>query len=201
MRGVPRPQRCCPALRRLGLAPYALALRFVLGPSPPSLGSVGTISLFEEAMREADLPAEQPEAQEKARVPSPDEEPCRSGRAQVAPGARARPDLGLIHRVRSRARFSELSRARPHKDGPVWVRRVGGPGSSPPEVAYAIGRNVGNAVTRNRLRRQLRSIMRTHIADLSPGSAYLVGVTDAGRSASFSDLAIACQRCLGSSRG
>lgn len=78
----------------------------------------------------------------------------------------------------------------------MWIRQVGGPGSAPPQVAYAIGRGVGNAVTRNRLRRQLRSIIRSHFDDLSAGSTYLVGVTETGRTASFSELAAACGRCL-----
>ena len=43
-------------------------------------------------------------------------------------------------------------------------------------MAYAIGRNVGNAVTRNRLRRRLRAIVagaESH-GNLEPG-AYLIG--------------------------
>jgi ribonuclease P protein component len=54
-------------------------------------------------------------------------------------------------------------------------------------VAFAIGRKVGGAVVRNRLRRRLRSILRS--LDLAPGG-YLVGVTPdpAASSLSFAQL-------------
>ena len=45
----------------------------------------------------------------------------------------------------------------------------------PPQVAYAIGRPVGNAVTRNRLRRRLRAAVARHESDLAPATAYLIG--------------------------
>lgn len=152
-------------------------------------------------MREADLPTEQPETQEKARFPSPDEEPRRSCGAQVAPGAWSRPDLGLIHRVRSRATFAELARVRPRRNGPVWVRRLERASEQPPQVAYAIGRRSGNAVTRNRLRRQLRAIVQTHEADLVPGHTYLVGVTPVAASSSFGELSAALTHCLAPQHG
>jgi len=46
----------------------------------------------------------------------------------------------------------------------------------PPRVAYAIGRQVGGAVERNRLRRRLRAIVAAAAPNLAPGS-YLVGAT------------------------
>jgi ribonuclease P protein component len=46
----------------------------------------------------------------------------------------------------------------------------------PPRVAYAIGRQVGGAVERNRLRRRLRAIVAAGAPNLAPGS-YLVGAT------------------------
>lgn len=48
------------------------------------------------------------------------------------------------------------------------------PDASPPHVAYAIGRAVGGAVERNRLRRRLRPIMSDLAPSLPPGW-YLVG--------------------------
>ena len=180
------------------LSPFARPYMFETSFARTSLDDFPSL---EEAMREADLPAEQPEAQEEARIPSPDEEPRRPGCAQVAPGAWSRPDLGLIHRVRSRATFAELSRVRPRRDGPVWIRRLEIPGQAQPQVAYAIGRRTGNAVIRNRLRRQLRSIVRAHEGELSAGTSYLVGVTASGEAASFEELSAAYSRCLGAHRG
>lgn len=43
----------------------------------------------------------------------------------------------------------------------------------PPRVAFAVGRAVGPAVTRNRVRRRLRAIVRDASAQLEPGCGYL----------------------------
>ena len=44
--------------------------------------------------------------------------------------------------------------------------------AGPPRVAFAIGRRVGTAVVRNRLRRRLRAVLAEQV-DLAPG-VYLV---------------------------
>ena len=58
----------------------------------------------------------------------------------------------------------------------------------PPRVSYAIGRSVGNAVARNRVRRQLRSAVREHRDLLTPGCGYLVRVVRSPAGASYSEL-------------
>lgn len=58
--------------------------------------------------------------------------------------------------------------------GPLTVTWVPNGADEPPRVAYAIGKRVGGAVVRNRLRRRLRSI----VAELAPqlgAGAYLIG--------------------------
>jgi ribonuclease P protein component len=92
--------------------------------------------------------------------------------------------VGDLWRIRSSATFASLGRTRHRaRQGPVWVRWVPPPpgSASSPEVAFAIGRKVGGAVVRNRLRRRLRAILRS--LDLAPG-AYLVGVSVADPAAS-----------------
>jgi ribonuclease P protein component len=42
-------------------------------------------------------------------------------------------------------------------------------------VAYAVGRGVGSAVERNRIRRRLRNAVAAHAAELDAGGAYLLG--------------------------
>jgi ribonuclease P protein component len=48
------------------------------------------------------------------------------------------------------------------------------PLATPPRVAFAVGRSVGSAPLRNRVRRRLRALVRDHADELAPGW-YLVG--------------------------
>jgi ribonuclease P protein component len=57
----------------------------------------------------------------------------------------------------------------------------------PPQVAYAIGRKVGGAVERNRLRRRLRAIVGQLAPQLRP-SAYLIGASPEVRNLSVGEL-------------
>jgi ribonuclease P protein component len=67
---------------------------------------------------------------------------------------------------------------------------VVGPGSEPPRVAYAVGRGVGGAVVRNRVRRRLRAATRAHAAEFVPGRAYLIGAGPAAASTSYATLSV-----------
>lgn len=57
-----------------------------------------------------------------------------------------------------------------------------------PGVAYAIGREVGSAPVRNRVRRRLRASMHGRSDRLDPGLAYLVGASAGAEKLSFSEL-------------
>ncbi len=59
-----------------------------------------------------------------------------------------------------------------------------------PRVAYAIGRGVGPAVRRNRLRRRLRSIVHAERDQLAPGGLYLFGAHASAGDASFATLEV-----------
>lgn len=86
-----------------------------------------------------------------------------------------------VWRVRDRASFVALRRAgRRGRRGPVsvvFVPPADGVVVTPPRVAFAVGRGVGSAVARNRLRRRLRAVVddvaRSGGAVVAPG-AYLV---------------------------
>jgi ribonuclease P protein component len=62
-------------------------------------------------------------------------------------------------------------------------------------VAYAIGRAVGPAVTRNRIRRRLRALLRARSTQLEPG-LYLIGVRSAAAPPSFDELTFDLDRLL-----
>jgi ribonuclease P protein component len=68
-------------------------------------------------------------------------------------------------RVRTRRQFALFATPTGRgQSGPLRVSFVAQESSQYPDVAYAISRRVGNAVSRNRIRRQLRAL----VDDLNP---------------------------------
>ena len=65
--------------------------------------------------------------------------------------------------------------------------RLGAP-TEPPRVAFAVGRSVGNAVRRNRVRRRVAAAVREHRALLAPGCGYLFRPLPSAGEATFRDL-------------
>lgn len=59
-----------------------------------------------------------------------------------------------------------------------------------PHVGYVLGRAYGSAVARNRLRRQLREIVKTLESQLAPGY-YVFGASPRAKDATFADLSAA----------
>ena len=157
-------------------------------------------------MSEAHLSAEQPQASQEARLPPPHADTGRSGHLAIPPTQGPQAAVGLIWRVRGRSAFrafhpspatraSEATR-RPSRAhiGPVTISFVYGNPAEPPRVAYAIGRKVGNAVDRNRIRRQLRTIVRDLAPQLRPGM-YLIGVAPSAQ-LRFGELRLTVMRAL-----
>jgi ribonuclease P protein component len=146
-------------------------------------------------MREADVSAQQPEAQENPRIPGPDADARRARGDPVPSSARPQATRRLIWRVRDRATFAALAQARPRRAGPVRIRAVPHR-AGPPAVAYAVGRRAGSAVARNRLRRRLRAAVHERADLLSRDTAYLVGADPAALTMSFAALSDALARAL-----
>jgi ribonuclease P protein component len=92
----------------------------------------------------------------------------------------------LIDRIRRRDAFARLRRngVRVRVD-PLWCSFVPDPDVAPPQLAFAIGRAVGSAVERNRLRRRLRAILGS--CALPPG-LWLIGATPTASEHSFAQL-------------
>ena len=147
-------------------------------------------------MGEANVPTEQPQAIEASRIPSPDVEPGRQGDspgpARQGPPPAVRLSAGrssndTVWRLRGRSNFTRLrNEGLRVRRGPITVTYVMTPSSQlPPRVGFAIGRHVGSAVVRNRLRRRLREIVREH----PPASGdYLITTGPAAAALTFAQL-------------
>jgi ribonuclease P protein component len=131
-------------------------------------------------MREAHVPTKQPQAKQDARLPGAHAHARWTGSAESTTRARPQTARGLTPPIRDRATFEALGRSRPTRRGPITMRVHTSADDDEPRVSYAIGRHVGGAVVRNRVRRRLRAAVRAHNATLQPGASYLFG---AGREA------------------
>ncbi len=136
--------------------------------------------------REAHLPTQQSSPSPQARIPCAHEHPRGPCGVEVPPGQGPGPTLGLIDRVRERDAFVRLRRdgVRVRTDS-LWCSFVLDPDLAPPQVAFAIGRAVGPAVSRNRLRRRLRAVLAN--SDVPPG-LYLVGARVPACEHTFADI-------------
>ena len=73
----------------------------------------------------------------------------------------------------------------------------GGPTAGGARVGFVVSKAVGNAPTRNRVKRRLRHLAREHVSSL-PGSAVLVVRALPGAAgASYAELGADLTRCLG----
>jgi ribonuclease P protein component len=155
-------------------------------------------------MDEADVPTERAKAREDARVPQADVDQVRARSDQSASGEGA-PPTGRLTRdwadracgsIRSRRTFEQLRRTgRRGRSGPLTVSYLPQPSWDRPEVGYAIGRRVGNAVVRNRLRRRLRAIVSEEAPNL-PVGAYMVVASPGGPNLRYDELKVAMSQAV-----
>jgi ribonuclease P protein component len=93
----------------------------------------------------------------------------------------------VVWRIQDSATFEALRRSeRRARRGPVSVTYAAGDSPSVPRIAYAVGKRVGKAAVRNRLRRRLRAAV-SGLTGLQPG-AYLVAADPGAAGLSYEDL-------------
>lgn len=93
--------------------------------------------------------------------------------------------MAALWRVRDRGSFAALRRDGRRRRAPALTVTSLPAESGRPAVAFAIGRSVGNAPQRNRLRRRMRAILVE--LDLAPGT-YLVSAGPAATRLSADEL-------------
>lgn len=95
----------------------------------------------------------------------------------------------MIGRIHARSDFQRLRRdGRRVRIEPFWCSHLPDPSSNTAHVAFAINRAVGNAVTRNRLRRRLRAVLAE--LDLA-GGLYLIGCQPKASELTFDQIRVA----------
>ena len=97
----------------------------------------------------------------------------------------------MIARARGRHTFARLTQEGSRvRRSTLWCTWCPQPDpSDPTEVAFSIGRALGPAVVRNRLRRRLRAILRElDRADALPPVVMLIGATPATTALTFDQL-------------
>lgn len=160
-------------------------------------------------MNETYLPAERAQTRQDARIPEADVDQGRPCRDPGAPGEGTSAPVGVtedavpaapagagVGPIRSKRTFDAL-RHSPNRgrQGPISVSFVEHSSWSRSQVAYAIGRRVGTAVVRNRLRRRMRAIMVEH-APRRPIGAYVVRAGTDSPQLSFDELKVAMSRAV-----
>ncbi len=114
----------------------------------------------EEATSEAHIPTERPQTGETTRFPPSHGHSRRPRRDPQPPPEGSGSALGVIWRIRDRASFLELRRKGTRaRSGAISVVFAPLDHDEPARVAYAVGRDTGGAVVRNRVRRRLRSAL------------------------------------------
>lgn len=143
----------------------------------------------QEATSEAHVPTQRSQAGQTSWFPAPHVDPRGASRSALTTPEGATAAFSLIERVRDRATFAALQRARRVRVGPVSIAFAPGRQGTRPQVAYAVGRNVGNAVTRNRLRRRLRGLVAERAACERLGAgAYMLGAGPAALDLTYEEL-------------
>ena len=100
-------------------------------------------------------------------------------------------------RVRTRGQFAAFSRPTGRgQSGPLRIAYVADSApAAPVAVAFAISRQVGNAVVRNRLRRRLRALV-DHLDPQPPPGTYLIRCQPTAATLNYDELSLHLNQSL-----
>jgi ribonuclease P protein component len=151
-------------------------------------------------MGEANLSAQETQADAHTRLPGPDVDARWSSGPEGAAAQGPPQAERLIWRIRDRATFDALATGRRRRQGPISMTFLPGDPTIPPRVAYAVSKRVGGAVVRNRVRRRMRAATLAHRAELQPGGSYLFGAAPSAADAPYAEIEVAMGRLLATTR-
>lgn len=140
--------------------------------------------VFRGGDHEADLPAQQEQAQGLPRLPEADEHGQRTEGAQAPEGQGPRKPDGVAFTMprKGTGPFQEIRRTGRRLHGGPWVLIVARAASAPGgRLITALGRGAGSAVTRSRARRVARDCFHRQRGCLAGGDALLLARGDLSR--------------------
>lgn len=106
--------------------------------------------------------------------------------------------LAKAHRLTGAEAFSTTIRRGGRKGSATLVAHLLlSPQATPPRVGLLVSRAVGDAVTRNRVKRRLRHAAAAHLAQLPPGSMLVLRALPPAGRAGYADLANDLDHALG----
>ena len=105
--------------------------------------------------------------------------------------------LSAAHRLTDAGSYRLATRSGQRAgSGTVVVHLTPGARPGPPQVGLVVSRAVGNAVTRNLVKRRLRHLCREHVSVLPGSSLLVVRALPAAAGASYQELGADLSRCL-----
>jgi ribonuclease P protein component len=108
--------------------------------------------------------------------------------------------LAAQHRLTASADFTLAVRRGVRAGGPLLVAHLYLADTGVPRVGLVVSGAVGPAVTRTRVKRRLRHLVREHLASLPGGSLLVLRAQPAAATASYPELGAELDRCLAVAR-
>lgn len=106
-----------------------------------------------------------------------------------------------VDRIRTRSTFERIRNSgKGGASGPIRVKFVADTDWPQPRFAYAVGKKLGNAVVRNRIRRRLRAIA-VEMGPNLPTGAYLVSPATSAVDLKFDELRMVMAQALKNATG